>query len=248
MLVEANHISLDYLTGDFQNMGIKEALIKKIKGEKIESKFRALTDISFNLERGDMLGIIGGNGAGKSTLLKVITGVLTPTEGDITVNGEISSLISLGTGFDGRLSVKENIYLRGSLLGYSKQFIDEMYPDIIEFSELSEFETRQFSHLSSGMRSRLAFSVSCLIKPDILILDEVFAVGDASFRQKSEKKMNEIIKDGAATILVSHSLQQIERLCNKVLWIHKGHQIAFGSSKDICRVYADFMSARPLYR
>lgn len=248
MLVEANHVSLDYLTGDFQNMGLKDAFIKKIKREKIENKFRALTDISFTLDRGDMLGIIGGNGAGKSTLLKVITGVLNPTEGDMIVKGDISSLISLGTGFDGRLTVKENIYLRGSLLGYSKDFLDSMYPDIIEFSELKEFENRQYSHLSSGMRSRLAFSVSCLIKPDILILDEVFAVGDASFRQKSEQKMNEIIKDGAATILVSHSLPQIERLCNKVLWIHKGHQIAYGESKEICKVYADFMSARPLYR
>jgi len=191
-----------------------------------------------------LLGIVGANGAGKSTLLKVISGIMRPTNGTMSVNGNIASLLELGSGFDGDLTVKENTFLRGAMLGYTRDFMNQTYRDIIEFAELTEFEDRLFSHLSSGMRSRLAFSIACLVKPDILILDEVLSVGDGAFRKKSENKMMEIIKGGSTTILVSHSLAQIRRMATKVLWLDKGKQIAFGETKEICDRYEAFLNQK----
>ena len=189
-----------------------------------------------------MLGIIGGNGAGKSTLLKVISGIMKPTEGKCKVQGSIAALLELASGFDGDLTVKENTFLRGAMLGYTKSFMNEKYQEIINFAELKEFEDRPFRQLSSGMKSRLAFSIASMVKPDILILDEVLSVGDGAFRKKSEQKMQNIIASGATTLLVSHSLEQIRRMCNKVLWIEKGNQIAFGDTKTICNRYSNYIN------
>ena len=169
---------------------------------------------------------------------------MRPTTGTMAVKGNIASLLELGTGFDGDLTVRENTFLRGAMLGYTREFMNRTYDSIIEFAELREFEDRLFSHLSSGMKSRLAFSIACLVHPEILILDEVLSVGDGAFRKKSEAKMLEIIGGGATTLLVSHSLDQIRRMATKVLWLDKGQQIAFGETKEICDRYAEFLNGK----
>lgn len=179
-----------------------------------------------------MLGIVGANGAGKSTLLKAIAGIMTPTEGAVITHGNIAALLELASGFDGELTVRENTHLRGAMLGYTRKFMNEKYEEIVGFAELADFQDRPFKQLSSGMKSRLAFSIASLVDPDILILDEVLSVGDGAFRKRSEEKMMEIIRGGATTILVSHSLEQVRALCNKVLWLHKGRQVEFGDRVD----------------
>lgn len=240
--IQVQNVTVEYLTGDIKNIGLKEFLMMKLKGKHTVQNFIALNKISFELEKGDMLGIIGGNGAGKSTLLKVISGIMKPTEGKCKVQGSIAALLELASGFDGDLTVKENTFLRGAMLGYTKSFMNEKYQEIINFAELKEFEDRPFRQLSSGMKSRLAFSIASMVKPDILILDEVLSVGDGAFRKKSEQKMQNIIASGATTLLVSHSLEQIRRMCNKVLWIEKGNQIAFGDTKTICDRYSNYIN------
>ncbi len=241
MVIEAKDVTVCYRVGDFKDIGLKEYVVRNIKRDFKTREFYAVQGVSFALEEGDMLGIIGNNGAGKSTLLKVITQIMVPTKGHVEVNGKIAALLELASGFDGELTVKENAYLRGALLGYTREFMNEKYEDILAFSELAEFEDRPFKQLSSGMKSRLAFSIAAMVEPEILILDEVLSVGDGAFRAKSEKKMLEIIGHGKATILVSHSLGQIRRMCNKVLWLDKGKQIAFGEAKEICDEYEKFM-------
>lgn len=244
-ILEAKNVSIRYITGDFKDIGLKEYIIRRIKHNYHVNEFWADRDVSFTLERGEMLGIIGSNGAGKSTLLKAVSGIMEPTRGSIRREGSIAALLELGSGFDGDLTVKENTYLRGAMLGYTRKFMDDTYDQIIDFAELREFEDRPFKQLSSGMKSRLAFSVACLVKPDILILDEVLSVGDGAFRKKSEAKMREIIGGGATTILVSHSLPQVRELCNKVLWLHKGRQIEFGEDvQEICDRYQSFLDGK----
>ena len=244
-ILKVENVSIKYITGDFKSIGLKEYVMRKIKGNYTVKEFWANKNITFNLEEGDMLGIIGTNGAGKSTLLKAISGIMRPSKGTITRNGTIAALLELGSGFDGDLTVKENAYLRGAMLGYTRKFMDETYEQIIDFAELKEFEDRPFKQLSSGMQSRLAFSIASLVRPDILILDEVLSVGDGAFRKKSEAKMKEIINGGATTILVSHSLEQVRSMCNKILWLHKGKQITFGSDvQKICDDYQSFLDGK----
>ena len=244
-ILEVNNVSIRYITGDFKDIGLKEYVVRKLKRDYHVKEFWADKDITFSLEKGDMLGIIGTNGAGKSTLLKVVSGIMEPTCGSIHREGTIAALLELASGFDGELTVKENAYLRGAMLGYTRKFMDEMYEQIIEFAELKEFEDRPFKQLSSGMKSRLAFSIASLVQPDILILDEVLSVGDGAFRKKSEAKMREILSSGATSILVSHSLTQIRELCSKVLWLHTGRQIAFGSDvQAICDRYEAFLAGK----
>lgn len=244
MVVDVQNVSIRYLLGDFKDIGIKEYLVQKLTGTYEVQEFWAVKNVSFSLDKGDFLGIIGTNGAGKSTLLKAVSGIMRPQKGKIVTNGQIAALLELGTGFDGDLTIKENIYFRGALLGYTEKFMNEKYPEIIEFSELSEFENRKFRQLSSGMRSRLAFSIASLVDPDILILDEVLAVGDGAFRAKSEKKMLEIINNGVTTLFVSHSTAQMRKLCNKVLWLNNGEQMAFGDAKAVCNEYDSFLKAK----
>lgn len=241
-MLEVHDVSIRYITGDFKEIGLKEYFMRKITKNYKVVEFWADKDISFTLEKGDMLGIIGTNGAGKSTLLKAISGIMEPTCGWISRKGTIAALLELGSGFDGELTVRENTYLRGAMLGYTRKYMDEMYGQIIEFAELEEFQDRPFKQLSSGMKSRLAFSIASLVRPDILILDEVLSVGDGAFKKKSKQKMKEIIGSGATTILVSHSIDQIETMCNKVLWLNKGKQIQFGDNcREICARYKDFL-------
>lgn len=244
-ILEVNNVSVRYITGDFKDIGLKEYVVRKLKRDYHVQEFWADKDITFALEKGDMLGIIGTNGAGKSTLLKAVSGIMEPTHGSVRREGTIAALLELASGFDGDLTVRENTYLRGAMLGYTRKFMDEMYEQIIVFAELKEFEDRPFKQLSSGMKSRLAFSIASLVQPDILILDEVLSVGDGAFRKKSEAKMREILSSGATSILVSHSLNQIRELCSKVLWLDHGRQIAFGGDvQAICDRYEDFLAGK----
>ena len=242
-VLDVNHVSIRYMTGDFKDIGLKEFVMRRLKGNYHIEEFWADLDITFSLEKGDMLGIIGTNGAGKSTLLKAVSGIMEPTEGWVKREGKIAALLELASGFDGDLTVRENTYLRGAMLGYTRKFMDDMYGEIIAFAELDNFQDRPFKQLSSGMKSRLAFSIASLVEPDILILDEVLSVGDGAFRKKSEAKMKEIIGSGATTILVSHSLGQVRNMCNKVLWLHRGKQIAFCDDvPQICNQYEKFLA------
>lgn len=236
-----NHVGIRYLTGDFKEIGLKEYILKKIQKQYKVEEFWAVKDLTFSLERGDMLGIVGKNGAGKSTLLKAVSGIMTPTEGWIKTEGKVAALLELTSGFDGELTVEENTYLRGALMGYTRKFMNEKYEEIIKFAELEKFENRPFKQLSSGMRSRLAFSIASLVKPDILILDEVLSVGDGQFRVKSEKRIHEIVNGGVTGILVSHNMEQVSSVCNKILWLHKGRQIAFGEAGEILPRYRSFL-------
>jgi len=241
MTVKLKDVSIKYVIGDFRNIGFKDFVIQKIKKQYTAKEFWAVDGVSFELDKGDFLGIVGNNGAGKSTLLKAISGIMQPTRGSLAVDGNIAALLELGTGFDGEMTVKENTFLRGALMGYTREFMHKTYADIIKFAELEDFEDRPFRQLSSGMRSRLAFSIACLVRPDILILDEVLSVGDGSFKNKSETRMKEIITNGATTIFVSHSISQMRSLCNKVLWMHNGKQMAFGDSTKVLDEYQGFL-------
>ena len=241
-MLKVNDVSISYKIGDFKDIGLKEWTMRHLKGQYHVETFMAVDHVSFELREGEMLGIVGSNGAGKSTLLKAITGVMEPRSGSIERAGNVSALLELASGFDGDLTVKENAYLRGAMLGYTRDFMDETYQQILDFSELWQFEDRPFKQLSTGMQSRLAFSIASLVQPEILILDEVLSVGDGAFQEKSATKMREIISNGATTILVSHSLDQIRELCNKVLWLDHGKQRAFGNTEQVCNAYESFLT------
>lgn len=243
-IIRAEDVSIRYITGDFKDIGLKEYVLRKLTGNYQVKEFWADWDVTFELEKGDMLGIVGTNGAGKSTLLKAISGIMVPTRGKIQTNGTVAALLELTSGFDGDLTVRENTYLRGALLGYTRAFMDQMYDEIISFAELQDFQERPFKQLSSGMKSRLAFSIASLVNPDILILDEVLSVGDGSFRQKSGNKMREILANGVTGILVTHSIDQVRELCNKVLWLDHGKQMDFGGTQEVCDRYEAFMQRK----
>ena len=246
-MIKADGVSIRYITGDFKDIGLKEYIMRRLQGKYHVTEFWADRHITFSLEPGDMLGIIGSNGAGKSTLLKAVSGIMVPTEGRMEINGSVAALLELGSGFDGELTVRENTYLRGAMLGYTRAFMDEKYEEIIEFAELKDFQDRPFKHLSSGMKSRLAFSIACLVSPDILILDEVLSVGDGAFRKKSGNKMKEILNSGVTGILVSHSLDQVREMCNKILWLDHGRQVAFTDNVTLyCDAYEEFLATKKL--
>lgn len=246
-VIECNDVSIRYITGDFKDIGLKEYVVRKLAGNFKVQEFWADKHVTFSLEEGDMLGIIGSNGAGKSTLLKAITGIMIPTGGKIKVRGNIAALLELASGFDANMTVRENTYLRGAMLGYTKEFLDERYDEIIAFAELEEFQDRMFKQLSSGMKSRLAFSIACLVDPDILILDEVLSVGDGAFRKKSGEKMREILNSGKTGVLVSHSISQVRELANKILWLDHGNQIVFGDDVELyCNAYEEFLATKEL--
>ena len=223
---------------------LKDYLIKSIKRQVEYNEFWALKDISFEIEKGDRVGILGLNGAGKSTLLKVIAGVFKPTEGTVQKKGKIAPLLELGAGFDKQYTGRENIYLYGAVLGYSKKFIDEKYDEIVEFSELGEFIDVPVQNYSSGMRAGLGFSIATVVSPKILILDEVLSVGDAKFRKKSEKKVMSMFDSGVTVLFVSHSLAQVQRLCNKAMILDHGRLIAYGDIETIAPMYEEMIEGR----
>lgn len=240
-IVKVCDVSIKYIMGDYRNIGFKDFIIKKIKGTYKIKEFWANKDISFSLDSGDLLGIIGSNGCGKSTLLTAIAGVMEPTLGSIETSGKIAALLELSAGFDEELTARENIFLRASMMGYKEEFIKDKYDEIVEFAEVKEFEDIPIKQFSSGMRSRLAFSIASLVDPDIIIIDEVLAVGDASFRRKSGQKMKEILQSGVTGILVSHSSEQIRELCNKVLWLDHGKTVCFSNDVNtVLNAYEEY--------
>lgn len=241
-LLKAKNVSIAYKLGDFKDIGLKEWVTRHLTKNFHVEQFMAVDGVSFELYEGELLGIVGTNGAGKSTILKAVAGIMEPRSGSIERRGSVAALLELGSGFDGELTVKENAYLRGAMLGYDEKFMDETYQEIIRFAELEKFADRPFKQLSTGMQSRLAFAIASLVQPEILVLDEVLSVGDGAFQEKSAKKMREIIDGGAATILVSHSLAQIRELSTKVLWLHHGRQVALGETKRICDRYEAFLN------
>lgn len=223
---------------------LKEYFIKLVTRKLRFTEFWALNDISFTVEKGDRVGVLGFNGAGKSTLLKVIAGVLKPTKGSVSVNGVIAPMLELGAGFDMNYSGKENIYLYGATMGYSRKFIDEKYDEIVEFSELGDFINVPVKNYSSGMRARLGFAIATAVEPEILILDEVLSVGDAKFRKKSEAKIRSMFDKGITVLFVSHSVDQVLNICNKAIILDKGKLIAQGDAKEICAQYNDMVKGK----
>ncbi|SES80207.1 ABC-2 type transport system ATP-binding protein [[Clostridium] polysaccharolyticum] len=237
--VDVNHVTMRYNISSQKVDNLKEYFIKFIKKEIMYNEFLALDDVTFQLNKGDRLGILGLNGAGKSTLLKVIAGVQKPSEGSVTVRGKIVPLLELGAGFDKEYTGAENIYLYGTVLGYSKDFIREKYDEIVEFSELGDFINVPVKNYSSGMKSRLGFAIATVVQPDVLILDEVLAVGDAKFRKKCEAKIQAMFDSGVTVLFVSHSLPQVKRICNKGIILEHGKLIAIGEIEDVAAVYTE---------
>ena len=239
-MIKLENVSMKFNLGIEKNFSIKQAFVNffsfKHKKKKKEY-FWALQDISFEIKKGAVVGLIGSNGAGKSTLLKIVSGVMKPTNGKVTVNGVISPMIELGAGFDSELTARENIFLNGAILGYSKQFIESKFDEIVEFSELKDFLDVPVKNFSSGMTAKLAFSIATVVNPEILIVDEILSVGDIKFQEKSKNKMLEMIKGGTTVLYVSHSLNSIKELCDKVVWIEHGKMIKMGETKKICEEY-----------
>ncbi len=236
-IIEVNNVSMRFKMTKERIFSLKEYFIKFVTGKLVFEEFRALTDVSFSVKKGEILGIIGYNGAGKSTMLKVISGIMNPTSGYIKVEGVISPLIELGSGFDMELTARENIFLNGYILGYSKKFIKEHFDKIVEFSELEEFLDVPVKNFSSGMVARLGFAIATVVQPEILIVDEILSVGDFKFQEKSENKIKEMLASGTTVILVSHAINQIEDICTKVLWLEHGKVRGYGNTKEICEEY-----------
>ena len=238
-MIKLENISMRFNLGIEKNYSIKEAFIsifdKKRRPKKTD--FWALSDVSFEIKKGEVIGLIGSNGAGKSTLLKVVSGVMKPTKGKVTVNGQVSPMIELGAGFDMELTARENIYLNGAILGYSKQFIDDKFEEIVEFSELRDFLDVPVKNFSSGMTAKLGFSIATIVNPEILIVDEILSVGDIKFQEKSKQKMMSMIKGGTTVLYVSHSLDSIRDLCDRVIWLEHGQVVEIGETKEICDKY-----------
>ena len=239
-MIEIKDVSMKFNLGIEKGISLKETFINFFSFNKKKKKkeyFYALKNVSFNVEKGEVIGLIGSNGAGKSTLLKVVSGVMKPTKGKVIVNGVISPMIELGAGFDPELTARENIYLNGAVLGYSKQFLDEKFESIVEFSELRDFLDVPVKNFSSGMTAKLAFSIATIVDPEILIVDEILSVGDIKFQEKSKQKMMELIKGGTTVLYVSHSLESIKALCTKVVWIEHGEVVKIGDTKEVCDEY-----------
>ena len=235
--VEVKNVTMEFNMSKEKVDSIKEYFIKLVKRELHFEQFLALKDVSVTIEQGDVFGIVGLNGSGKSTLLKVISGILKPTKGTVKTVGTISPMIELGAGFDMDLTARENIFLNGSVLGYSKQMMEEKFDEILEFSELQPFVDVAVKNYSSGMVARLAFAIATITKPDILIVDEILAVGDFLFQQKCEKRIREMMDRGTTVIIVSHTIEQIERLCKHVLWLEHGDMKMLGDTKTVCDAY-----------
>lgn len=237
-MIHAENITMRYLMTYDRVKSIKEYLVQLVQGKLKYEEFFALQNVSFDIMKGEVVGIIGNNGAGKSTLLKIISGILKPTSGKVEVKGNIVPMLELGSGFDHDLTGRENIFLNGAILGYSEEFLKEKYDEIVEFSELGKFIDAPIRNYSSGMMMRLAFSVATVVNPDILIVDEILAVGDADFQEKSKKRMLELMGGGTTVLFVSHSLEQIQEMCDRVIWLEHGKVKMIGETNKVCNTYA----------
>lgn len=244
IMVRADNVSMRFNLGIEKGFSLKQGFVdlfdpKKHKKEKPNNDFWALTDVSFEIRRGEVVGLIGSNGAGKSTMLKIVAGVLNPTKGKIQAYGNICPMIELGAGFDMDLTARENIFLNGAVMGYSKKFIESKFDEIVAFSELQDFLEVPVRNFSSGMVARLAFSVATIVEPEILIVDEILSVGDLAFQTKSEEKMLSMINGGTTVLYVSHAIASIKKLCDRVVWLDHGHVREIGNAKTVCQHYID---------
>ena len=237
VMIDVDHVTIRFNLANQKVDNLKEYFIKLIKRELMFQEFFAVKDVSFKVHAGEAWGLIGTNGSGKSTMLKAISGILAPYKGSITVNGSVAPLIELGAGFDQELTARENIFLNGCVLGHSEKFMQEHFDEIVEFAELHQFLDSPIKNYSSGMRARLGFSIATMVKPDILIVDEILAVGDYKFRQKCEKRMKELLSGGTTLLYVSHSIDEVKRLCDHALWIDKGVARMQGEAKAVCDAY-----------
>lgn len=241
--VKVDHVSMMFNLSKNKEERLKEYFLNMIRGKLFFDEFWALSDVSFELEKGDSLGLIGVNGSGKSTLLKLIAGITRPTKGQIEVNGSIAPLIEMNGGFDASLSARENIFLTGAMHGHTKQYIKRRFEEIIDFAELEEFVDVPLRNYSSGMVSRLGFAIATLVDADILIADEVLSVGDMKFRKKCEVRINEMVSGGTTVLFVSHSMGQVQNVCKKGLWLEKGQMKMFGPIKEVCKAYEHSLTA-----
>ncbi len=239
-MIEVSHVDMIFNIANEQLNSLKEYFISLMRHELFFREFKALEDISFTVNKGEVYGIVGTNGSGKSTLLKIIAGVLEPSRGSCQIHGTIAPLIELGAGFDLELTARENIYLNGALLGYSKKFIDENFDAIVDFAEVHNFIDMPLKNYSSGMVARIAFAIATITEPDILVVDEALAVGDFLFQEKCERRINELVEQHGTTLLfVSHSIEQVERVCHQALWIEKGHMRMQGNVEEVCAAYRE---------
>jgi lipopolysaccharide transport system ATP-binding protein len=238
VVVNVEHLTMEFKITKDKIDTLKEYVIRTIKRNKKEKeKVRVLDDITFKVYKGDKLGILGFNGAGKSTLLKILAGIYEPTSGTIEIKGKVAPLLELGAGFDKNYTGRNNIYLNGAFLSMEKDFLDEKYDEIVEFSELGEYINYPVKNYSSGMRAKLGFSIATLVEPDILIVDEILSVGDIKFRKKSSQKINEMMAEGVTVLLVSHSINQIREICDKCIWIDNGKMVMYGEANEVCDAY-----------
>lgn len=236
-MIEVRDVSMRFRMANDRISSIKEYTIARLRGKLKYNEFEALKHVSFDVKRGEVMGLIGHNGAGKSTLLKVISGILKPTEGSVIVRGNVAPMLELGSGFDFDMTGRENIFLNGAILGYSEEFLKSKYEEIVAFSEIGPFIDMPLRNYSSGMVARLAFSVATVVVPEVLIVDEVLAVGDADFQEKSRKRMMELMSGGTTVLFVSHSMEQIRQMCNRVVWLEKGHIRMIGGLQETCDAY-----------
>ena len=241
IVIEVKNATVRFNKSTESISGLKEYIIKMLKRELMFQEFLALKNINFTVKRGESWGLIGKNGSGKSTLLKLISGIIRPYQGNITVNGSISPLIELGAGFDPELTARENIFLNGALLGYSKRFIESHFQEIVDFAELNNFIDVPIKNFSSGMSARLGFAIATVQKPDILIVDEVLAVGDFAFQQKCKERMEHLLSNGTTLLFVSHSIEQVKELCSKAIWIDNGEVRAIGDTYSVSQEYISSM-------
>ncbi len=236
--IEVKNVTIKFNMAKEKVDSIKEYILKFIKKQLFFEEFTALNDVSFDVKKGEVFGIIGLNGCGKSTILKIISGIYSPSKGSVKVNGSIAPLIELGAGFDMDLTARENIYLNGSVLGYSKNYIDSKFDEIVDFTELHQFIDVPMKNYSSGMVARIGFAIATITDPDILIVDEILSVGDFLFQQKCEQRISELMKKGTTILIVSHSIDQIKRLCNRVMWLKSGQVVKIGETQEICNEYS----------
>lgn len=237
-IIEINDVSMRYWINSDRIQSLKEFVTTFLRGKLRYSDFWALENVTFSVKKGEVLGIIGSNGSGKSTLLKIISGIMKPTSGRVTVNGNVVPMLELGSGFDPELTGKENIFLNGAILGYEKRYLESKYDEILAFSELVQFINTPIRNYSSGMMMRLAFSIASVVQPEILIVDEILAVGDEGFQKKSRARMMELMSGGTTVLLVSHTLSQVREMCDRVVWLEKGSIRMQGNTQDVCDAYA----------
>lgn len=242
--IEVNHVSMLFNMSSEKVDSIKEYFIRLATRRLNYNEFWALKDVSFKVEKGDRVGIMGFNGAGKSTLLKVIAGVIKPTTGSVKVRGVIAPMLELGAGFDINYTGRENVFLYGATMGFSRKFLEEKYDEIVEFAELGKFIDSPMKNYSSGMKSRLGFAIATSVKPDVLILDEVLSVGDAAFKEKSEQRIMDLMEDGVTVLFVSHSTERVQKICNKAIILTKGQMVASGDAESICNIYKEMVNSK----